>query len=176
MSHWRSSGVAPNVLLRWGSCSPGVPAQARAALRCALDQLGYDDEVISDAVLAVSELVANATEHAVGPYELRLRCTAAEVICEVEDGDPRIPEVPAFPVAPLYEPVEEHRGGGLDALCVLLAESGRGLHIVQELTKGAWGFTRVRNAKTAWVALPLPPGGVPRVTARREGRRRDGGM
>jgi anti-sigma regulatory factor (Ser/Thr protein kinase) len=143
-------------------------------LRRALDQLGYDGETISDAVLAVSELVANATEHAVGPYEMRLRCTAAEVICEVEDGDPYIPEVPAFPVGAPYEPADERRGGGLDALCALLAESGRGLHIVQELTKGAWGFTRARNAKTAWVALPLPPGGVPCMTARRGGGRRGG--
>ncbi len=60
-------GANPSVVWRWTSCTPSAPAQARAALRCALDQLGYDGEVISDAVLAVSEFVANATEHAVGP-------------------------------------------------------------------------------------------------------------
>ncbi|MFI5808579.1 ATP-binding protein [Streptomyces sp. NPDC051561] len=180
MSVRRSSGVAPRVLLRWGSCSSGAPAQARAALRCALDQLGYDGEAISDAVLAVSELVANATEHSVGPYEMRLRRTAAEVICEVEDGDPRIPELPGFPVAAPFGPVEEDRGGGLDALCALLSERGRGLHIVQELTKGAWGFTKARRTKAAWVALPLPPGGAAcgpvRPGGARGGVRRDDGV
>ncbi|WP_431954181.1 ATP-binding protein, partial [Actinacidiphila sp. bgisy167] len=65
--------ASADILWRWTSCTPNAPAQARTALRCALDQLGYGGEVISDAVLAVSELVANATEHAVGPYELRLR-------------------------------------------------------------------------------------------------------
>ncbi|MEN8652340.1 ATP-binding protein [Streptomyces sp. 21So2-11] len=163
------------MLLRWGSCAPGAPAQARAALRCALDQLGYDGETISDAVMAVSELVANATEHAVGPYEMRLRCTAAEVICEVEDGDPCIPELPGFPVAAPFEPVEEGRGGGLDALCALLSERGRGLHIVQVLTKGAWGFTKARRTKAAWVALPLPPGGADGGFAIRRGGVRGSG-
>lgn len=132
----------------------------------ALAELGYEGATISDAVLAVSELVANATEHAVGPYEMRLRCTAAEVICDVEDGDPRIPEIPEFPAVAPYEPAEEDRGGGLDALCALWSERGRGLHIVQELTKGAWGVTCGRNMKVAWVALPLPPASVICAAAR----------
>ncbi|MFE3410309.1 ATP-binding protein [Streptomyces mirabilis] len=71
----------PCVLWRWTSCTPDAPAHARFTLGCALDQLGFDEAVISDAVLAVSELVANAAEHAVGPYEMRLRRTAAGVIC-----------------------------------------------------------------------------------------------
>lgn len=89
-------------------------------------QLGCDSEAIDDAVLAASELVANASEHAVGPYELRLRRTAAELLCEVQDGDPRIPEIPAFPAVAPFEPDPDARGGGLDALLELLAERGRG--------------------------------------------------
>ncbi|MFF4501626.1 ATP-binding protein [Streptomyces sp. NPDC001401] len=147
-------GATPSVVWRWTSCTPNAPAHARAALRCALDQLGYDGEVISDAVLAVSEFVANATEHAVGPYEMRLRRTATEVICEVEDHDPRIPTIPEFPEKPPFSPAEENRGGGLEALCALLSERGRGLHIVHELTKGAWGFRSRKRTKTAWFALP----------------------
>ncbi|MZG18553.1 ATP-binding protein [Streptomyces sp. SID5914] len=152
-------GATSCVVWRWTSCTPDAPAQARAALRCALDQFGFDGEVISDAVLAVSEFVTNASQHAVGPYEMRLRRTAAEVICEVEDHDPRIPEVPAFPDTAPFDPVEENRGGGLEALCTQLSESGRGLHIVHELTKGAWGFRSRKGTKTAWFALPteLPP-------------------
>ncbi|WP_329462072.1 ATP-binding protein [Streptomyces sp. NBC_01431] len=148
-----------HVVWRWTNCTPSPTTRARAALRCALDQLGYEGEVISDAVLAVSELVANATEHAVGPYEMRLRSTAAEVICEIWDCDPRVPELPAFPAAAPFAPVEEGRGGGLDALCALLSERGRGLLIVNELTKGAWGFRREARSKAAWLAIPLTPGG-----------------
>ncbi|MER6062421.1 ATP-binding protein [Streptomyces sp. NPDC001792] len=144
----------PCVLWRWTSCTPDAPARARATLRCALDQLGFDEAVISEAVLAMSELVANAAEHAVGPYEMRLRRIAAGVICEVEDHDPRIPEVPAFPATAPYAPAEENRGGGLEVLCTLLSERGRGLHIVHELTKGAWGFCSSKRTKMAWFVLP----------------------
>ncbi|MDQ1024787.1 anti-sigma regulatory factor (Ser/Thr protein kinase) [Streptomyces umbrinus] len=149
--------VTPSVVWRWTSCTPNAPAHARAALRRALGQLGYDGEVISDAVLAVSEFVANATEHAVGPYELRLRRTDAEVICEVEDRDPRIPAIPVFPAEAPFSPAEQDRGGGLEALCALLSERGRGLHIVHELTKGVWGFRGQKGTKTAWLALPAAP-------------------
>ena len=142
------------VVWRWTAETPDGPAQARAAMRCALDQLGFEGELVGDVVLAVSEFIANATEHAMGPYEMRLLRTAASVICEVEDRDPRLPELPAFPDTAPYAPVEENRGGGLEALCVLLSERGRGLHIVHELTKGAWGFRIHKKTKTAWLAVP----------------------
>ncbi|MEU8690486.1 ATP-binding protein [Streptomyces sp. NPDC048665] len=154
MTAYGATGATMSVLLRWTSCTPNAAARARATLRCALDQLGYDGEVISDAVLAISELVTNATTHAVGPYEMRLRRTDAGIICEVEDHDPRIPEVPDFPATAPYIPAEENRGGGLEALCTLLSEHGRGLHIVHHLTEGAWGFRGQRTTKTAWFAVP----------------------
>ncbi|WP_079176446.1 ATP-binding protein [Streptomyces sp. MUSC 14] len=158
MNAYDALGAPVYVLLRWTSCTPDAAAQARATLRCALDELGYGGEVISNAVLAVSEFVTNATTHAVGPYEMRLRRTSAGIICEVEDHDPRIPEVPAFPAAAPYTPVEENRGGGLQALCMLLSEHGRGLHIVHELTGGDWGFRGQRRVKTAWFAVPRASG------------------
>lgn len=164
-------GATPCVVWRWTSCTANAPAQARAALWCALDHLGFDDEVISDAVLAASEFVTNATKHAVGPYEIRLRRTAAEVICEVEDGDPRIPVTPEFSAVAPYAPVEENRGGGLEALCAVLSERGRGLHIVHELSKGAWGFHSCGRTKTAWFALPFPKTGSESRTARDLGPR-----
>ncbi len=153
-----SSG-APVVLWRWRGGELGAPAGVRAVLGYALSGLGYDGESVSDAVLAVSELVANAIEHAVGPYELRLRRTALDVICEVVDHDPRIPEIPPFAVGALFAPVEGDRGGGLEVLCALLSERGRGLHIVHELTGGAWGFPRLLGTNAAWIALPLPASG-----------------
>ncbi|MBL1095686.1 ATP-binding protein [Streptomyces coffeae] len=153
------SDGAPVVLWRWRGGEPGALARARTVLAHALSGLGYDGEAVSDAVLAVSELVANAVEHAVGPYELRLHRTASDVICEVVDHDPRIPEIPPFGVGALLLPVEEGQSGGPGALCALLSERGRGLPIVHELARGAWGLRRSRVSKAAWIALPLPVDG-----------------
>ncbi|MEU9962765.1 ATP-binding protein [Streptomyces malaysiensis] len=86
-------------LARWGT---GGFGSCRVVLRYALSGLGYDGEAVIDAVLALSELVANAVEHAVGPYELRLRCTASHVICEVVDHDPRILEILSFAASALF--------------------------------------------------------------------------
>jgi anti-sigma regulatory factor (Ser/Thr protein kinase) len=141
---------------RWTSCTADVPSLARTGLRCALAELGFACEVISDAVLAVSELVTNAIRYAAGPYEMRLRPIATEVICELVDHDPWIPEIPSFLDEAPYAPSEENRGGGLDALCALLSECGRGLYIVHELTNGAWGFYNQGSTKIAWYALPCP--------------------
>jgi anti-sigma regulatory factor (Ser/Thr protein kinase) len=139
------------VLWSWTTDTPGAAAQARATLRCALDQLGYPEYLIEDSVLAVGELVANAVEHGVGPFELRLRRKGHSLLCEVEDHDPRLPGVPARYPAPAREPDLDDLG----ALCAGLTERGRGLLIVQELTQGRWGFRRTsRTAKAAWMALP----------------------
>ncbi|MFE9555442.1 ATP-binding protein [Streptomyces sp. NPDC006703] len=143
-------------LYRWTSCTPNPAAQARMKLRCALSQLGLPGELISDGVLAVSELVANASEHALGPYELRLRRMVGTLMCEVLDHDPRIPHLAEFPSATPFEAKPQSCGGGLDALLALLSERGRGLHIVHELTRGAWGFrTSGNGTKVVWIALPL---------------------
>jgi anti-sigma regulatory factor (Ser/Thr protein kinase) len=160
---------APSVVVyRWSSCTPSPTTAARAAFHRVLVQLQLPGETISDGVLTVSELVANATEHACGPYELRLRRAAAEYICEVHDGDPEIPDLPAFPVAAPFAPADTDRGGGLDALCALLSERGRGLQIVNELTHGAWGMSRTDSTgKMVWFALPLP-----RAMCSRSARRR----
>ncbi|MEV3854952.1 ATP-binding protein [Streptomyces sp. NPDC050095] len=164
----RATGGASMIVCRWTSCTPEAPARARASLRFVLTQLGYETEAISDAVLAASELVANATEHAVGPYEMRLRRTPAEVICEVVDRDPRIPDVSGRPAAALFEPDPDGRGGGLDALCALLSERGRGLQIVDELTCGAWGFRCPGDGtKVGWLALPKPAPPARRTCSRR---------
>jgi anti-sigma regulatory factor (Ser/Thr protein kinase) len=150
------SDGASAVLWRWHGGELGALARVRATLANALSGLGYDGEAVSDAVLAVSELVANAVEHAVGPYELRLRRSASDVICEVVDNDP---EIQSFAVDALLPPVEEGSGSGLEALCTLLSERGRGLHIVHKLTRGAWGFRRSGVTRAAWIALALPVDG-----------------
>jgi anti-sigma regulatory factor (Ser/Thr protein kinase) len=145
-------GPLPVVLWRWERGVPGGAVRARAALRGALDQLGYGADVVDDVLLCASELVANAVEHAEGPYEMRLRVVGGVVVCEVDDRDPRIPQVAACASSPLYAVEERHRGGGLDALALVLSERGRGLRIVDVLTNGAWGFRVSGTTKTAWLA------------------------
>ncbi|MFC9736599.1 ATP-binding protein [Streptomyces noursei] len=144
-----------HVLWRWTRETPDAAKRARGALSCALDQLGYRGEAVVDAVLAASELIANALDHAPGPYEMRLRFTTADLICEVVDRDPRIPAVPAFPATAPFEPESERRGGGIDALLEVLSERGRGLHIVNQLTCGAWGFAshKGEGVKVAWIVV-----------------------
>lgn len=158
MKVMRPLGPLPVVIWRWAEGAPGAAARARIALRCALNQLGYDAEVIDDMVICVAELVANSIEHAVGPYEIRLRMTGGEVVCEVEDCDPCIPRMAPFVAGPLYEAEEWHRGGGLEALASVLAVRGRGLSIVHALTNGAWGFRASGATKTAWLVLPAARG------------------
>ncbi|WP_310726911.1 ATP-binding protein [Streptomyces sp. N2A] len=144
------------VLWRWTRETPEAVPRVRIALRCALDQLGFDSEVLEDAVLAVSELATNALKHAPGPYEMRLRLTVVGLTCEVMDADPRIPAIPIFPAAAPFAPAPENRGGGSDALLKVLSEGGRGLHLVHHLTCGAWGFATERSGrgKVAWMAIP----------------------
>lgn len=144
------------LLCGWTDCAPNPAARSRRALHIALVLWGLATETINDAVLATSELVANATEHAIGPYELWLCRTGARLICEVHDHDPRIPELPAFPSTAPFLPDPQSRGGGLEALCFLLSERGRGLQIVDHLSKGCWGFDLLDDGKkVAWVAFPV---------------------
>lgn len=154
MTAYHAPGSAPCVVWCWTSCNLGAPSRARAALRRTLGQLGLDHELISDVVLAASEFIANAVEHAVGPYEMRVWRTAAEVICEVEDHDPRIPVIPDFSAAAPFSRCGEGWGSDLEALCAMLSERGRGLRIVHELTKGVWGFRGQKRTKTAWLVFP----------------------
>lgn len=109
-----------------------------------------------------------ATEHATGPYELWLQRTAAELICEVHDYDPQLPQRPLPSSAVPFAPAPQSRGGGLDALRMLLSERGRGLQIVDHLSKGCWGFRLPGNGKKiAWVAIAT--GSPSRTMSRMDG-------
>ncbi|MFG2268266.1 ATP-binding protein [Streptomyces chartreusis] len=154
---------ASTLLLTWTEATSAPTGSARAALRRALASLNLHEDGASDAILAVSELVANATEHAPGPYELELRRTTRHLLCEVRDRDPRIPEVAEFrPEAPTEPSEPAGRPGAVEAA---LRERGRGLLIVDELTGGAWGF-RVPGdgTKVAWIAISHSGSVGPRLT------------
>ncbi|MGW9024606.1 ATP-binding protein [Streptomyces sp. NPDC055722] len=61
------------LVYRWTDHTLNPTGEVRAVLRRVLKDLGLSGNVIGDGALAVSELVANAHEHACGPYEVRLK-------------------------------------------------------------------------------------------------------
>jgi anti-sigma regulatory factor (Ser/Thr protein kinase) len=89
-----------------------APGEARRAVRTTFAQWRLPS-VVNDAVVAVSELVTNAVRHGLPPVHLLLRLRPGQVRMEVDDARP---ELLVAQVAP-----------------DLLAESGRGLAIVDEL-------------------------------------------
>ncbi|MFJ9174942.1 ATP-binding protein [Streptomyces sp. NPDC102360] len=139
----------------WNDGDEHAPGAARRALQGALAELHVTGEPADDVTLAVGELIANAVEHATGPYVLNLRRTGRDVLCEVHDTSRSLPRPAATePLHELFAPCEEGRGGGLDAISAVLAERGRGLRIVDELSGGCWGARQTRSGKCCWIAIP----------------------
>ncbi|MEV6992711.1 ATP-binding protein [Streptomyces sp. NPDC093228] len=142
----RSATSTSHTLYTWTSSTQNPVSKARRAFRDALQDAGVSASTTSDAVLAASELAANATEHATGPFKMVLIRTGAQLICEIHDRDPRIPP---FLLGRQSRAAGERPDDGLTV-------QGRGLHIVHELTAGVWGY-RVADGgrKIAWMAVPL---------------------
>lgn len=145
------SAAASRLLYSWGPGVENPVALARAAVCAEFARLEVPGDVAENAVLAVSELVANAAEHACGPYAVCLRRTARELLCEVHDGCCEMPVVMSAVSSVPFEPQEIDRGGGLDALVEALSERGRGLGIVNYLSQGSWGVRKTSGGKYLWV-------------------------
>jgi anti-sigma regulatory factor (Ser/Thr protein kinase) len=108
-----------------------VPS-ARRQVREALADWGLIS-LADDMALLVSELVANAAQHADGPVTLTLQQLGRAVLLEVKDSSPECP-VPRRP--------DDH------------AETGRGLQLVASVADD-WGFRTGHGApgKTVWCRL-----------------------
>lgn len=89
--------------------------------------------VAEDVLLMVSELVSNASLHAGGPQELRLRGSSDRLRVEVTDGSPAAPR-PGVP----------HRAG---------SPGGYGLHVVAVLAR-EWGWAPgAEGGKVVWLEV-----------------------
>lgn len=110
--------------------------EARSLVRGLLEQWGRD-ELIEDASLVVTELVANAVEHAHSACQLAVTRSNGGVRIEVQDAGEGTPE-PQAPSA--------------------TAEGGRGLLIIAALST-AWGIEDAPQGKTVWVELATPVAG-----------------
>ena len=106
---------------------PRTPREARRVLRQYLASLASGD--VADAVvLAVSELVTNAVEHAGTRVELRAGTDGGCLRIEVADGSGDMPRN--------TEPRPD-------------AVGGRGLHLVDQLAD-RWDVTTTATGKTVW--------------------------
>lgn len=145
-------------------CEPiDLPSQARDHTRSCLTSLGAGTELTDDAVLAVSELAANAHEHATGPVWMQIWTALGWAFVHVNDSSPharvRLPR--------LSELNREWTLDGIDALegdlstdqsassRLGLAERSRGLGIVATLSAGCYGVAYGAECKAVWFALRL---------------------
>ncbi|MGH3437915.1 MAG: ATP-binding protein [Sciscionella sp.] len=123
---------------------------ARHILRDALAAWRLPSELVENAELVVSELVANAVEHGNGAITLRVSSTGSQVRVEVDDLSQEPPTMMMHP-----GPTEEgHRG-----LLIVAAVSTR------------WGSDPAPAGKTVWAELGiaghLGDGDHPRVKSAR---------
>jgi anti-sigma regulatory factor (Ser/Thr protein kinase) len=144
-------GNAPSAWSRHRSISLApAPESTRTARDFTITTLRYWslDELISDTLLVVSELVANAIRHGTTPAQIQAggrpvglswRCQDSSLICTVTDRSPRPPVL---------------------APAALDAESGRGLQVVHALAT-TWGWTMLGGQeKAVWAAFQLPGAGA----------------
>ncbi|MGH3156812.1 MAG: ATP-binding protein [Streptosporangiaceae bacterium] len=131
---------------------PQPERRARRVVTDVMTALGITTD-LPDLELVVHELVANARQHAPGPYELRIFIGFTSVKIAVLDGGADHTRV--------ARKLGQAAGGVLTD-----GESGRGLQIVTGLFR-CWGAesaatcTGMTPAKQVWVAMPRPGRDVP---------------
>jgi anti-sigma regulatory factor (Ser/Thr protein kinase) len=114
---------------------PTAPRRARALLRAATEDWGLDDDLYQDAAMVVTELVANAVDHAGTGSTLTVDLDDRGLRVAVRDGRPDC--------APRPRPVDP------------TAPRGRGLQMIDALT-ASWGVVMHADGKTVWAVLPQP--------------------
>ncbi len=116
--------------------TPAAAGLARQGARRRLAAWGWGGDV-DDAVLVVSELVANATRHArTADHHLWLRLAVTQGGALVVDVSDPVGEFPDFDSA------------------APLGEGGRGLLVVRELAQDVGWFPRQGQGKTVRALLP----------------------
>lgn len=134
------------------SPQPGELRRVRHEMEKALVEWGLTD-VVDTVLLLVSELVTNAVQHA--PHAgIGFAATQDEglLLIEVQDGS-------SDPPVPRHEPAD-------------IAESGRGLDLVDSLADD-WGWMpHADGTKSTWALITVPPAvGLPTPWLPHPGRR-----
>jgi anti-sigma regulatory factor (Ser/Thr protein kinase) len=110
---------------------PTAPTSARHDLASALRRLGYDDALLDDARIVVTELAANAVAHARSPFSVSVRGDVTHVRIGVCDRSRALPAL---------QPSSSSR------------LSGRGLQLVAAIA-GRWGVEPLSDGKLVWADL-----------------------
>ncbi|WP_158220453.1 ATP-binding protein [Kineosporia sp. A_224] len=131
--------TTPSSVLRLPYSAAAV-GTARRRVRRELADAGVGSSVLDDVEVVVSELLGNAVRHARpiagGVLLLGWRIEDGEVTVRVTDGGSG-------------RTVEPREAGPM-------ADSGRGLHIIETLAS-SWGVVEhAGGLRTVWAALPLP--------------------
>ncbi|MFC7304272.1 ATP-binding protein [Streptomyces monticola] len=127
-------------LLTWDRSMTDAAARARARLRQELSGHPAGDRLVELVLIAAGELVANAHEHAPGPYQLRLTAGPVPRIEVLDRGSGLPPRAVA-------------RARTAQGLGLGVAGRGRGLIMVHRATGGAWGSRAVAGGHSVWAEL-----------------------
>lgn len=121
--------------------APDLKAQARARsiVASALSERGYDDALVSDATLVVSELAANAARHASSPFSVIVRDVAAL----------------GTRARTLHVAVEDARSLGRSHTERMRPRPVHGLGLVAAIAT-RWGVARTHGGKAVWAELHVP--------------------
>ncbi|MEV0610138.1 ATP-binding protein [Polymorphospora rubra] len=119
---------------------PDAPATARRLLRSRCAEWCLDDDVVEAGQVIVSELVANAVEHAGTEIDLTLSHTGRVLRIAVADRST------AYPVFPGPEPRDESAGPSI---------RGRGLGLVG-VDADAYGVVTGPAGKIVWASVGTP--------------------
>lgn len=131
----------------------GRPAHdARTYITEALHALGADKRTTDVARSCVSELTANATEHALGPVWMSTWIDRKHIAVHITDSAPHAPvEFPAWEEPREISLEEFDAMPGLPSI-----ERGRGLSMVVQDCLGHCGVFYSAKTKTVWFAVPAP--------------------
>jgi len=136
-----AGGSAKRTLRAILAPEPDAPAHARHLVADMLGRWGYDERVVDDAKLIVSELTSNAVRHARSQFSIEVKLQEDWALrVAVEDRTPLAASMPNGGLIP--RPL--HGLGLIEALC------------------GGWGVQCTREGKVVWAELACEaPEGAP---------------
>jgi hypothetical protein len=108
------------------------PGRARRLAACELRRWGHDEELVSEAILVLSELASNAVIHAGSPFTISVRSHDSLLRIAVRDGRPALATA------------DGERG--------LLVRAPHGLAVIQALST-QWGVEDTPDGKIVWAEL-----------------------
>jgi anti-sigma regulatory factor (Ser/Thr protein kinase) len=118
------------------SSTTRTPREARAFVEESLRAWGLPESLVADVLLATSELVTNAVQHAGAEPVVELRAGDRRLVLRVRDHTTR---------TPTRKPLTRSAPGG------------RGLVMVEALSS-RWGHTLDEQGKWVWAEFPLDSG------------------